>query len=197
MCWLLALAPGVNGSERKIGIIKASNLNMRPEPGTHRRPLMKLQPGNRVTILGREGLWLRISYDGRTGYIRNQSQYVKIETVSDSVAASPTGPGSKLDQTTGKKIDQLKQKAATISDEIEQSQARVLNFKKEERAVMNRLNDIDLRLDGNRKRLRRLKADLHVLDQRIIKTRSAIAALEMIFRSTKPMLPSVWLPYTN
>ena len=178
MCCLLALTTDVKGSEREIGIIKASNLNMRPEPGTHRAPLAKLQPGNRVNILDHEGLWLKISHNGQIGYIRNQPQYVKIEAVADTEDVSPSVPASSPDQTTGEKIDHLKQKAATISDEIEKSEARVLSFKKEERAVVNRLNDIDLRLDGNRKRLRKLKADLQVLDQQIAKNKTAIAALE-------------------
>jgi len=178
MCWILALTPAVKGSERKIGIIQASNLNMRPEPGTKRPPLMKLQPGNQVVILGHEGLWLRISHNGQVGYIRNRPHYLKIETVKQTAAVSPTSPASNLDQPTGEKIDTLKQKAATINDEIEKSEARVLTFKKEEQAVVNRLNDIDLRLDGNRRRSRRLKADLKIFDQRIAKNRSSIAALE-------------------
>ncbi len=178
MCWVLAPAPDVKGSERKIAIIQASNLNMRPEPGTKRPPLMKLQPGNQVVILGLEGLWLRISHNGQIGYIRNRPQYLKIETVKEIADVSPTGSVSNLDEPTGERIDQLKQKAATIKDEIKKSEARVLTFKKEERAVVNRLNDIDLRLDGSRRRLRTLKADLKVFDQQIAKNRSSIASLE-------------------
>ena len=173
-CWHLGLPLQSIGGAQEIGIIRASNLNMRPEPGTRRPPLMKLQPGSRVTILEHTGLWLKISYNGQTGYVRNKPHYIKIESHQEIGADPPAASKHRPDQATPKKIDHLKHTAAEISDEIEKSEVRVLNIKKEERAVVSQLNDIDLRLDGYGRRLRKLKSDQRVLDQRIAKKRKAV-----------------------
>jgi septal ring factor EnvC (AmiA/AmiB activator) len=146
---------------------------------------MKLQPGSRVTILEHTGLWLKISYNGQTGYVRNKPHYIKIESHHEIGADPPAAPKHLPDQATSKNIDHLKHTAAEISDEIEKSEVRVLKIKKEERAVVSRLNDIDLRLDRYGRRLRKLKSDLRVLDQRITKKSKAIEALERDIQSNE------------
>ena len=54
----------------EIGIIKAQNLNMRPEPGTNLPPITVLNQGAEVKIIKHEGIWLKIEYGGRVGYIK-------------------------------------------------------------------------------------------------------------------------------
>jgi septal ring factor EnvC (AmiA/AmiB activator) len=168
----------------QIGVVTASNLNMRSGPGSHHPPLMKLQPGTRVNILGRENLWLRISYQGQIGYIRNNSKYIDIVS-ADETEPVPGASDRDLDDSGDDRIDQLKHKAATISAEIQKSEARVLDYKKEEAVVSSRLNDIDLRLNSGRRRLRVLKAEMAALDQRIAQNDQSIKTLENKIRASE------------
>jgi septal ring factor EnvC (AmiA/AmiB activator) len=165
------------GGEDVIGIIRASNLNMRPTAGTHQPPVLKLQPGYRVKILQHEGQWLRISYENQVGYILNKPHYIDIQAKNEPAAILPAEPKQDPPASSGKDIDQMKQTASSIVDEIEKSEARVLHIKKEERAILNRLNDIDLRLNGYRQRMRRLKSDLKILDKKIAENSAAMDLL--------------------
>ena len=165
------------GGEATIGIIRASNLNMRPTAGTQQAPLLKLQPGNRVEILGREGQWLRINYKGQVGYILDKPHFIAVQPTDEAQADSSADRKADTSAPPAKAIDQLKQEASTIVDEIEKSEARVLHIKKEERAIVNRLNDIDLRLNRYRQRMRRLTSDMKALDRQIAKNSDAIDAL--------------------
>ena len=185
LCSHLCLAGIGYGAKESIGIIRASNLNMRPTAGTHQPPLMKLQPGYRVTILGHEGQWLRISYNGQVGYILNKPHFIAIQ--ANQAAESDPAGDSQGDShaAAAKDIDQLKQEASTLVNEIEKSEARVIHIKKEEREVVNRLNDIDIRLNGYRKRLRRLKSDLKVLDRQIAKNSKAMDALAVEIKANE------------
>jgi len=72
-------------SDRK-GIITGGTINVRTGPDTEYSRITQVCTGKRVTILGEENGWYRISFDGKTGYVRGDYLYE-----GDSLPASSVG----------------------------------------------------------------------------------------------------------
>jgi len=69
-----------------------TTLNVRPTPGTNGDPIGSLNPGDRVTILGQQGNWLNITFNGGSGWV--SADYVK----ADGPSAGGTPPTSQQPQ---------------------------------------------------------------------------------------------------
>ena len=76
-------ADGGSGSG---GIITGGTINVRTGPGTEYERITQVSTGKRVTILGAENGWVRISFGGTTGYVL--SDYI---FEGDSLPASSVG----------------------------------------------------------------------------------------------------------
>lgn len=68
------------------GITNTSDLNFRENASTSSNIIQKISKGSKVEILGTEGDWYKISYNGKTGYV--SKKYVDEEKVSDNETSS-------------------------------------------------------------------------------------------------------------
>ncbi len=115
---VLTFRPGIafSSATDEIGIIAAQNLNMRPEPGTDSPPITVLKQGAEVKIIKHEGIWLKIEYNGRVGYIKNRERFVHI------IPAKPAkerriGQGKSGDA--DREIERFEREAEDIDRQIE------------------------------------------------------------------------------
>ena len=165
---ILVLRPAeiFGATSHEVGIVTANILNLRPAPTTMNTPLELIKKGEKVRILEHLNGWLKISYKGRIGYIRNLKQYIRI------ISLVPTGK-KKKNGDNGVDIKQFRKESEDITREIEKGRHRVLTFTKEEAAIVNRLNDIDLALSQARKRVSALKLELVTIRDKAIETTRA------------------------
>jgi len=66
--------------DKRYGVVTASALNVRSGPSTKNHKVGMVVKGTRLTILGTQGSWYKISYNGKTAYVH--SDYVKLESTS-------------------------------------------------------------------------------------------------------------------
>jgi murein hydrolase activator len=159
--------PEIFGAEsHEVGIITVNKLNVRPAPTIMNPPLELIKKGEKVRILEHLDGWLKISHQGRVGYIRNLKQYVHI---------IPKVPAAKKKKNKDNSVDvkRFRKEAEDINRKIEKGRHRVLTFTREEAAIVNRLNDIDLALNQTRKRVSALRFELADLRDKTIETTRA------------------------
>ncbi len=151
----------------EIGIITAQNLNMRPEPGTDSPPITVLNQGVEVKIIGHEGIWLKIEYKGRVGYIQNRERFVHI------IPAKPkkerrTGQGKTSDP--DRKIERFEKEAEDIDRQIEEGEATLDDITEKELGVLGSLNRLDISMDKTSRRMSTGKSQLAKLEKKIAAT---------------------------
>ncbi|MBT8489818.1 MAG: hypothetical protein KJN62_02095, partial [Deltaproteobacteria bacterium] len=125
-----------------------------------------IKKGEKVRILEHLNGWLKISHQGRVGYIRNLKQYVHI------MPKVPVAKKKKNKNYDGD-VKRFRKEAEDINREIKKGRHRVLTFTREEAAIVNRLNDIDLALNQARKRVSALRFELAALRDKTIETTRA------------------------
>jgi septal ring factor EnvC (AmiA/AmiB activator) len=151
----------------EIGIITAQNLNMRPGPGTDSPPVMVLNQGAEVKIIAHEGIWLKIEYNGRVGYIQNRDRFVHI------IAAKPTTEkksGQEKSADPDRRIERFEQEAGVIDRQIEEGESALEDITQKELGVLGSLNQIDISMDQTGRRLSRGKSQLAKLEKKIVNT---------------------------
>jgi septal ring factor EnvC (AmiA/AmiB activator) len=151
---LLHSAAAIGFQSNETGIVTASRLNMRPEPGTNKPPIKILKKGAKVTILARHNNWLKIQHNGQIGYVRYRKSYIRI--VYDKAVENL----SDVDV----KIKTARQKAKDISRKLEKQGAEVQTFAEKELAIIDSLNKADLGLNIARKRVSVLRCELASLE---------------------------------
>lgn len=72
------------------GIIAIDNLNLRSAPDAKSPPLSLLAKGTRVTVVSKQGEWLKIAHGATVGYIRNIERYVQLAAKPAAIAVAPT-----------------------------------------------------------------------------------------------------------
>ena len=161
--FLLRPADILGAESHEVGIVTANKLNVRPAPTIMNTPLELIKKGEKVKILEHLNGWLKISHRGRVGYIRNLKQYIQIISISRTAK-------NKENEENGGDSNPLGKEAEDIHRKIEKSRHRVLTFTREEAAIVNSLNDIDLALNHTRKRVSTLRLELAALRDKIIET---------------------------
>jgi septal ring factor EnvC (AmiA/AmiB activator) len=159
------IAPGSATDE--IGIITAQNLNMRPEPGTDSPPITVLNQGVEVKIIGHEGIWLKIEYQGRVGYIQNRERFVHI------IPAKPkkeTRTGQEKTSDPDRKIERFEKEAEDIDRQIEEGEATLDDITEKELGVLGSLNRLDISMDKTSRRMSTGKSQLAKLEKKIAAT---------------------------
>ncbi len=78
--WSLAVCPAIHAaaSSRQTGTITAIYLNLRTDPDRKAHSIYQIKKGQEVNILEHRGKWLKISYNGKKGYVRNRERYIHI-----------------------------------------------------------------------------------------------------------------------
>ena len=147
-------AAAVGFQSNETGIVTASRLNVRPEPGTNKPPIKILKKGAKVTILARHNNWLKIQHNGQTGYVRYRKSYIRI--ACDKAVENLSDVDAKI-KTAG-------QKAKDISRKLEKKGAEVQTFAEKEVAIIDSLNKADLGLNIARKRVSVLRSELASLE---------------------------------
>ena len=151
----------------EVGIIKARNLNMRPEPGTDSPPITVLNQGTEVKIIQHEGIWLKIEYNGRVGYIQNRERFVHI-IPANPTQETRTGPGKPGDP--DRKIERFEMEAQDIDRQIEEREATLEDITQKELDVLDSLNRLDISMNKTGRRLSTGKSRLANLEKKIAKT---------------------------
>ncbi|NLI61700.1 MAG: SH3 domain-containing protein, partial [Clostridiales bacterium] len=75
--------------DKRYGIVTASSLNVRSGPSTKNHKVGMVAKGKRLTILGTQGSWYRISFNGKDAYVH--SNYVRLESTSTPPSSTVTG----------------------------------------------------------------------------------------------------------
>lgn len=150
-----------------IGIITAQNLNMRPEPGTGSPPIAVLNQGAEVKIIKHEGIWLKIEYNGRVGYIQNRERFVHI-IPAKSTKEKKIGRGKSSDQ--DRKIERFESEAEAIDRQIEEGEDTLDDITQKELGVLGNLNRLDISMDKAGRRVSTGKSQLADLEKKIAKT---------------------------
>ncbi len=140
-------------SDEGIGIIEADSLNVRNGPDRNQLIIYVLKQGNEVNIIENIDGWLKISFNGQTGYIRNRKQYVRIEGFETPEPREQKDPES-----------------GTVELKIEKHKAKYLEFSKEEIAVIGELDELDFLLNKLNQRISALKIELQAVDKKINNT---------------------------
>ncbi len=150
----------------QVGIITAGLLHLRTGPSQDNPSLNILRKGTKVGILEQIDDWLKISYKGQIGYIRNREQYIHIMEIEIS-----TEKQLNADQVND--IKHIREKAENISLEIKKGETEVQMFTKKESNIINNLNHIDLALNTARKKASESSTDLVTLEKQISETIAA------------------------
>ncbi|MGD2268898.1 MAG: peptidoglycan DD-metalloendopeptidase family protein [Desulfobacterales bacterium] len=157
-------AVGLGLTSHEIGIITASNLNMRPEPGTTSPPITVLKQGTEVKVLAHEAGWLKIEHNGQIGYIQNRERYVRI------IASKPSDPeniGQEKFKNSARKIKRYREEAEAIEREIQNGKAALQTIGQKELGVLGSLNEIELSMDKASRRISISKSQVSELERKI------------------------------
>lgn len=71
----------------KTGVVTGDTVNFRSSPNTSARILDQLERGTKVTILGSEGDWYKVSYNDASGWINEEYVTVRDEKIADGVVS--------------------------------------------------------------------------------------------------------------
>lgn len=82
----VSAASSESSSEGTNGIITGGTINVRTGPGTEYERITRVSTGKRVTVLGSESGWYKITFDGTTGYVLGDYLFE-----GDSLPASSVG----------------------------------------------------------------------------------------------------------
>ncbi len=146
MAALLWAAPLFCTELRQIGVVEVSSLNMRRGPAPEAEVVRVLQKGTEVRILGEDGKWLQVIHDGQTGYVYNDSRYLKRFT---------------RHKVTGGKKEELevaRARAKEIQRRISRKEKEIQTFEKKENVVLRDLEEIDRQRAGKRRNIKELMA---------------------------------------
>jgi septal ring factor EnvC (AmiA/AmiB activator) len=141
------------------GVITAEDLNVRPEPGTHRPPIGRLQRGNAVRILDTVGEWLKIQHGDMVGYILDRPEF--IQPVEKPLARIGDSDGA------GGEIHRYREEARELNRKIEDAEALIRNFSEKESDLLDTLHDLDYEIDQAGKRVRIIRSALGRLQKNI------------------------------
>jgi septal ring factor EnvC (AmiA/AmiB activator) len=146
------------------------DLTLRAGPGLDRRPLKTLEKGASVWILESLEGWLKVSYEGQTGYILDRSEYIRMAPGAEPALCN--GPGN-AQPVTGAQNDRRE-----IHRQLEQSNAQIRSFARTESAIVNELNDCDQALNNTRNQVAAMEKQLAQLETQITEQRQTLQRLQ-------------------
>lgn len=149
----------------QVGVVAVDGLNLRPEPGTKRPPIMQLKKGSRITIEDRRDDWLKVRHANRTGYVKNDPGFVNILPPNDSSAVQPAASVS------AGKIKAYRQESTALKHKIEETETRLATVAKQEATVLDSLEELDLAIDRARRQVNAYQNDLTDLEGQVLANR--------------------------
>jgi len=156
-----------------IGEIAISRIHMRSAPDKTSFSLAILTRGSQVRIVQDLGKWLKITYRGQTGYIRNRKEYIKNSNDFQKDAAQNVSGSTQLPE-----HSELEIKSNQIDRELKKHHDEVLTFTRKEAALIDGLNETDLSIQRMRKKIAEFKQELDVLEKKIDTAKAASGQLK-------------------
>jgi len=150
-----------NAQMNETAIIKSGKLNVRSRPEKDSRKIMVLRKGTKVEITGHTDGWLKILHKGKTGYIRQKEQYVRIESGHIAKEAPP-------EVSNDGKVESQKE-TESIKQKIQDHRAAVQSYQKKEGNILNSLNRSDKALNHARNRKVIIRGEIDDLSDKIKK----------------------------
>ena len=155
------------------GVIQVNRLNIRSGPSLKSAVVTKVNKNDMVDVLQKKpatGSWVKISYKGKKGYIRNRPEYIKISSAE------------KIKQAALQKKQQReahKAKKKVLEKKIVNQEEMVKIFSKKETEIIESLDQIDYNLNKARIEVSALSVQNKKLGKRIrvlTKDREKLAA---------------------
>jgi murein hydrolase activator len=167
-------APSVVQS-KETGFIRVMDLTLRSGPGQDTRPIKTLVRGALVTVLGREDGWLRIRHEGHTGYILNNSEYVRLLTTEANASmnqASSTDEASSADEAIS--VDAAlrrdlpdQQRREQLESALKTSTVQLAVMREEETSLMDAVDRAEKQVNRKRQLILATERDLGALEEQI------------------------------
>jgi len=172
------------------GIITAFRLNVRVNPSNKSKIHFILKKNARIKIHGdpgEVGSWVQIELNGQKGYVRNRSKYLRlIKTIKPKTESEKktnekilaqqyfgqnAEPGENNesvgeDQKAEPEVSAIDDKKI-LEEKIKQKQEKIVSFTKEEKIIIEGLNEIDSTLNQARIRASHISDNLSKLDSKI------------------------------
>ncbi|MCK5100568.1 MAG: peptidoglycan DD-metalloendopeptidase family protein [Desulfobacteraceae bacterium] len=154
------------------GVVTAFRLNVRDEPSNESKVNYILKAGAKIKIHGdieKFGSWIQIEFDREKGYVRNRTEYIRliktIKTKTDFEKAD--FKKTIVKKTTPEAIPSIEDDKKSITKKIKQKQDKIISFSKEEKIIIEGLNEIDSTLNIARVRVSHISDSLNKLDSKI------------------------------
>ena len=161
----------IRGADRHtIGVVTAAQVAVRSKPDNRSSLQRRLKRGTEIEIIERRGGWLKISYNDKVGFIRDQSASVKVVPGRRTQTSKESSnlPGDRQRQ-----IDALDQRKKQIHRQIEKGRQDVASISRRESDIIQQLNQVELALNTSKKRAADLKKEIHKLGHMIEETSTA------------------------
>lgn len=156
--------PALGAKVYDTAIVMVDNLEVTSEPGEHGFLQKRLPKGTQVKIIKRHRQWLQILHGGEVGFIRDDTDLVKI--------MPHTEIRRKIDKNlqpsdTERQIEELKKRADDLDRKIEKGESKVQQYSQAEADIIQHLNEVDFALNQSTMRLSALTSEMAALDEKI------------------------------
>ena len=165
--WMLLVPMAGEGWCQAVGAatVTASSLNVRREPGRQSPKIAVLDKGSRVTVLAKDGEWLKISCRDISGYIINDDRYIRMEDPDEQ-------------------IEQLRKTAEALEEKIQSHKSDLAQYTCKETEIIERLNEIDLARDDLNRRIADLRRKIGAIQETMRENRETARSLEEKIKKT-------------
>jgi uncharacterized protein YgiM (DUF1202 family) len=168
-----------NSNAVRDGYVAAYRLNVRSAPSNKSKVHFVLKEGAKIKIHGANvavGSWILIDFEGEKGYVRNRSNYISvINDVTPKTDFVKKSDEKMKDEKSVKapvkksikKLESSLEKKKTLETKIKQEQEKIISFTKEEKIIIEGLNEIDTTLNKAKVRVAHISTNLNKLDNKI------------------------------
>jgi peptidoglycan hydrolase CwlO-like protein len=148
----------------KPATVLVQQLNLRAGPGRHHPVIATLNRGARLLVLSYEGDWVRVFFEEKTGFVMNLENFILIKETGLEDPAS---------------VQEVKKFSKdTIHRHLASSMKKIAFFSKEEAAVIDQLDHIEMNLNRSRQDVAALSSDLTAIERQINKLEGDFKHLE-------------------
>ncbi|MCB9481376.1 MAG: peptidoglycan DD-metalloendopeptidase family protein [Desulfobacteraceae bacterium] len=154
-------------------VVKSSKLNMR-EGSLFGAPVTGiLSKGDVLKIIGKtDGMWLKVSFEGKTGYIRNRPVYIEIIDQKDDDS---------------KNLSYEKQKVI-LEKKIKKEKKILEEYREKSKTILTGLDEIDKAVNNAENKLASVKKDYIDLTDKIREQKRKIKEVEKEIESLQPFV---------
>ena len=152
------------------GSVVAYRLNVRVAPSISSKVFFVLKEGAKIKIHGnveKVGAWVQIQFEDQKGYVRNRSHYIKFFKAIESNTDFGEISDEKTDKKSIKKNNPGLDEKKNLEIQIKHEQEKIIFFTKEERIIIEGLNEIDSTLNKAKVRVAHTSSNLKKLDSKI------------------------------